>query len=165
MLCYYFYLSGLVFVAVDEARPVRPGMLLILTSGLCCFLTGVGLMTSSTKTANYNATKYAIGVVILVLALLAFLAVALMCVRHFKKVRQRQERLAAIITRHAYSGEEILQLSVQHMQEQIRRNAKSINKKKFLPTSTTVVCEERENVSRNKETLFSTYKQLIKTLS
>jgi len=141
-------------------------MLLTLTSGLCFFLAGIGLMTTSTKTPiDYDVAKYAIGVTLLVISFLAFLVVAYMCVRHFNKVRHREETLAAIITRNAYADEDLLELSIQHIQQQLRRNSKSTNKRRFLPSMVHVISEEQASLSSKKKLLFSNYKQFIKTLS
>ena len=154
------------FFTDEEPRPVRPGMLLVLTSGLCFFLAGVGLMTTSTKSPlDYDVAKYAFGVTMLVIALLAFVAVAYMCVRHFNKVREREETLAAIITQNAYADEKLLELSIQHIQQQLRRNSKSTNKRRFLPSMVDVISEEQESLNKKKKHFFSNYKQFIKTLS
>ena len=142
----------------EESRPVKPGMLLVLTSGLCFFLVGVGLMTTSTKTPlDYDVAKYAIGVAMLVIALLAFLAVAYMCVRHFNKVRQREENLSAIITHNAFADENLLELSIQIIQQQLRRNSKSTNKRRFLPNMVHIISEEQESLNKKKKHFLSNY--------
>ena len=150
----------------EEPRPVRPGMLLVLTSGLCFFLVGVGLMTTSTKTPlDYDVAKYAIGVIMLVIALLAFLAVAYMCVRHFNKVREREKTLSEIITQNAFADEKLLELSIQIIQQQLRKNSKSINKCRFLPNMVHIISEEQESLNKKKNHFLSNCRQFIKTLS
>ena len=132
-------------------------MLLTLTSGLCFLLAGIGFITSSTKKPNYDVTKYAIGIVALIIALTSFFIVGMMCVKHFIQMRERRERLVSIITRHAYADQELLEISTQHIEEQFSRNLEKSKKPKFLPTTISIVSEEP--LYNNK------HKQIIKTLS
>ena len=161
MLFLLSYLSFAIFSG-EEERPVRPGMLITITSGLCLFLTGVSLMIGSSKGDNFNASKHAAGVVMLVLALLFFLLVVLMCVRHAKKARAKKHSLTSLILSQAYADDELLQISVEHVEKKMCRNCE--NKLFSLPN---ILNEEVGNPEKVKGNFAEDFKRIsvIKTIA
>ena len=122
-------------------------MLITITSGLCLFLLGVSLMIGSSKEDNFNASKHSAGVVILVLALLFFLLFVIMCVRDVKKVRERQHSRKSLILNQTYDGNQRLQISTGHVQEEMCKNSQ--NRLFLLPN---ILNEKLGNPKKLKET-------------
>lgn len=84
-------------------------------------------------------------------------------------MRKKQERLADLITKHNYKDEELLELSVKHIQKQVCGDCKSFCSRKFLPT---VINVEEKNedvkaVNDKLERIIAKYKNIlaINTLS
>ena len=138
-------------------------MLLSVTLSLCLLLLGVGFIHLGKRHDQFNPIKYTTGVLCLTFSFAIFLIVGYVCVRQFNQMRQKQERLADLITKQNYKDEELLELSVKHIQKQICGDCKKIGERKFLPTVINVegTNEDLKAANDKMERIVAKYKQVL----